>query len=267
MIIIGIFHNQLPTIIKFPSIENISITTTSVYNDSVIWDDSDLDDESTTSIILNNFTTSSFVSTTHIDLIDKILPNNNNNTIIVDLSNLNETSYLSSTIKTIEENISSIVPITRFEHLSVNDRNESINHTDKNLDNYISSSTASIIDLFTSLPDNQTKTQLIESIKPISILDIPLFSWMLNVTIQNKTQVQNSTTIKTEKPSTTTIKTPNTFYEYCENKECHYGGRLTSDCLCICLPAFTGDNCKTGTRQFFFVKKNKLSYCIIYSPV
>ena len=29
-------------------------------------------------------------------------------------------------------------------------------------------------------------------------------------------------------------------------KQCYHNGRLNSDCLCICLPTFTGDNCETG---------------------
>jgi hypothetical protein len=35
-------------------------------------------------------------------------------------------------------------------------------------------------------------------------------------------------------------------YEYCREQQCQHGGRLNTDCLCICLPAYTGKYCETG---------------------
>jgi len=277
----------------FPPIrtnENISTTTTAanIYHDHVIWDDPDLDIESTTSIVSNKFTGSS-ISTVYFDSIDKILPNNN--TIIdnlaikqtnssLKLSNLNDTSLsLSSTVILstirIEEddsimfNTSSIKPITRFEHLSADDNIES----NVDMNDYILYSTTPIIDLLTFIPyhsvNNKTKNQLFEYIKPLETLGIPPFSWMLNMAAQNKSQFLNSTTITTEKPKLTTIttttasKTPDIFYEYCKNKQCYHGGHLNSDCLCICLPTFTGDNCETGIRKFSFHKKKNIFFFFI----
>jgi len=191
-------------------------------------------------------------------LINKILPNNN--TIVDDLviqqvnsSDLNDTSILlSSTIK-IEEDQQLI---KRFEHLSINHNIEEINQTNKNIDNYFLSSSSPIIDYFTFIPyyflNNQTKNQLFEYIKSLSI---PPFSWMLNMAAQNKSQYQNSTTT-----TTTTSPTPRILYEYCKNKQCHNNGHLNSDCLCICLPTFTGDNCETGIKNFVFHKNQILCF-------
>ncbi|CAF1569477.1 unnamed protein product, partial [Adineta steineri] len=76
---------------------------------------------------------------------------------------------------------------------------------------------------------------------------MPPFSWMLNMANKNKNETINSTiTTSTSSTTTTTIyQTPSAFFEYCKNKQCLHDGRLNSDCLCICLPAFTGDNCET----------------------
>lgn len=77
---------------------------------------------------------------------------------------------------------------------------------------------------------------------------MPPFSWMLNLASQNKSEIRNSTTTKQQQ--NVQLTTPTVFFEYCKNKQCHHGGRLNSDCLCICLPAFTGDQCETGTKNF-----------------
>ncbi|CAF4633687.1 unnamed protein product [Rotaria sp. Silwood1] len=95
---------------------------------------------------------------------------------------------------------------------------------------------------------NKTKHYLFEYMKPSSTFSIPPISSMLTRITQNRSQVFNST-IPTKKQTNkiinTTSKTSHIFYEYCKNKQCYHGGRLNSDCLCICLPAFTGDNCET----------------------
>jgi hypothetical protein len=113
--------------------------------------------------------------------------------------------------------------VTTFEHLSVDE------------DDIFASSTPTI-NFPPLIPyyflKNQTKDKLFESIKPWII---PPFSWMLNMAAQSQFT------------STTTLTTPQISYDYCKNKQCYYGGRLNSDCLCICLPTFTGDNCETGT--------------------
>ncbi len=240
---------------------NLSTTTTDVYNNNVIWDDPDLDFvivESTTPIITN-----SSISTNELD---KILPNDNST--IENTTSLSLSSTLISSTIPIEENdwistntTTSIQPITRFEHLSANDHIEETNETIDIDDDYLLSSTTPIIDLFTFIPyyflNNQTNNQFFEYINPLSTLAIPPFSWMLNMAAQNKSQFSTSTT---------TTTTSETLYEYCKNKQCHHHGRLNSDCLCICLPTFTGENCETGIGNFLLNKK-KLFFIVFCSPL
>lgn len=165
-------------------------------------------------MIISNNSTTSFISTTdNIDLI---------NTTVID-----NTTFSSSILtQESEESTSTTIPITRFEHLSLNE-----NQTDEN----ILSSTTSTIDLFTFF-NNQTENN--ELISTSSILP-------LNMTAEN---------------FTTTVKPRDAYYEYCKNKTCHHGGRLNSDCLCICLPTFTGDNCETGREINFFDKGKKFAF-------
>ncbi|UJR09201.1 hypothetical protein I4U23_013449 [Adineta vaga] len=133
--------------------------------------------------------------------------------------------------------------------------------------------TTTIIDLFENfteplfvydIKDHNIKDQLLEFFKPYPTLALPPFSWMLSMISPNKSELSNSTTTTsttttttqstsmerqtTSLPTTTTTtihSTSNTPFEYCKNKKCYHDGRLNSDCLCICLPAFTGDHCET----------------------
>ncbi|CAF0771324.1 unnamed protein product [Rotaria sordida] len=113
--------------------------------------------------------------------------------------------------------------------------------------------------------DYKTKEQLIDLLKPIPTLAMPPFSWMLHLANQNKGHLQNrkklnskilstiSSTIATTKnnknkriESKTLINNNNNDYlhKYCNKKQCQNGGHLNSNCLCICLPAFSGNNCE-----------------------
>ena len=85
--------------------------------------------------------------------------------------------------------------------------------------------------------------------KPSPTLAIPPFAWMLHLATQN--QAQRSSTMKTKLKKRKTVdvkkifaKNLDHFHDYCENKQCQHGGRLNADCLCICLPAFSGNNCE-----------------------
>jgi len=210
------------------------------------------------------------------------------------LSPLTSTS-VSSTMQIVDNdliifNTSSILPVTRFEHLAVDDNIEDYNEDIEQItgdlfafniesnDDILSPTltTTSVMDLINNnntqplnpfnIMDNQPEDQLLEYMKPFPTLAMPPFSWMLNIASQNRSEVQNSTTTTTttkqlttttkEKVqlTTTTSKNPNTFFEYCQNKQCYHGGRLNSDCLCICLPAITGDNCETGKKNFPFLR-------------
>ncbi|CAF1060261.1 unnamed protein product [Adineta steineri] len=315
-LIMGIFHNQLPAVITFPTFptdENISIptitttsttttirTTIDIYNDSIIWDDPDLDDnliESTTFIISNNSTNSSILNAdmdfTNEIFINSTIINNltfsesnsslygwNSNDTSISLFPINSTSILTTMQIDNDDdwtifNTSSILPVTRFEHLSIDDDTddffsfdiESNPEINQDTNDYFFPSTlipSSITDNHTQLlfpyyiQNNKIKDQFLEYIKPIPTLAMPPFSWMLNMANKNKNETINSTITKkqnvhlttssssTTTTTTTTIyQTPSAFFEYCKNKQCLHDGRLNSDCLCICLPAFTGDNCET----------------------
>ncbi|CAF1125211.1 unnamed protein product [Rotaria sordida] len=384
--IIGIFYNQLPV----PTNGNILTTTTTttttttirttvdIYNDNVIWDDPDLDfipiESTTIPDVLNHFSSSTPID--HFDFINQISPSS---TIVDDLtnvqsnltlswSNLNDTSFstlMSSTLEIDEEdsiisNTTSISLTTRFEHLL--DDNDTENNNSEEIDEELIDLKSNINDysLSSTLTTTTTTSIIEEYIKPLSTFPTSSFSWLLNMTEQNKSQFLNSTitnhkqnvqflnstitnhkenvqflnstiinhkqnvqflnstitnhkenvqflnstiinhkqnvqfldstitnhkqnvqflnstitnhkqnvqflnstitnhkqnvqflnsTITNHKENVqlinTTSKTSNIFYEYCKNKQCYHHGRLNSDCLCICLPAFTGDNCET----------------------
>jgi hypothetical protein len=112
--------------------------------------------------------------------------------------------------------------------------------------------------------DSQTKEQLLGLIKPVPTLAMPPFSWMLHFANQNKSVLQSRQSVINKTRTTNILKTKNKkkrvmelkakrnnnfdhFYEYCDKKQCLNGGRLNSECLCICLPAFNGNNCEKGT--------------------
>lgn len=54
-------------------------------------------------------------------------------------------------------------------------------------------------------------------------------------------------TMTTELTTTNSSRTSESLYEYCKDQKCFHGGRLSSDCFCICLPAYTGETCQTGS--------------------
>ena len=199
----------------------------------------------------------------------------------------NSFTLLSSTIKltNLEAddwsifNKSSTPSITKFDHLSNADVDVDMN------DHFPVSilSTTSTIDLINNtspfvpyyFTDYKTKDQLLDILKPLPTLAMPPFSWMLHLARQNKTHPQgrqslvnkNITTITTQKPNK--IKRVDLkaiihdhFYEYCNKKQCQNGGRLNIDCLCICLPAFHGDNCEIG--KIISIIKSFLDYLILF---
>ena len=174
--------------------ENRIVTTTSIYNDSSIWDDPDLDEDS---MELN--TIEIIISTTPI-------------------VNFTTTEIIEDDDDSIESDLSTTLPIENT--------TETIQYT--------STSTTPIINIFPFFD-------------PSLVIPPPPFSWMLNL-IGNTTTTTiatTTTTITTPIITTTTLTTERS-YEYCKDKQCQYGGRLTSDCLCICLPAYTGENCEIG---------------------
>lgn len=119
------------------------------------------------------------------------------------------------------------------------------------------------------LPDYKPDEQLFGVLKPSPTFDIPPFAWMLQLAKQNQSEIKGrqssinknlttTTTMTTEikKKKKKRVDTKKTFFnyldhfsEYCNNKQCQYGGRLNADCLCICLPAFSGNNCERGKKN------------------
>lgn len=107
-------------------------------------------------------------------------------------------------------------------------------------------------------PDQKNKDHLFDLMKPMPTLAMPPFSWMLQLARQNRSKSisrqhslhQNATTkIKKKRidlQRTSDNNEHDQFYEYCHKKQCQHGGRLNSDCLCICLPAFNGHHCEKG---------------------
>ena len=289
-------YNQLPTTITSPINEDISPATyistlrsaVTMYDDNILSNDSDsyyTTIGSTLPATANNATTLSgsverpnFIDKTSSDtFIDVLaLPQQD---LPLNWRTLNNTFYssnstlMSSTVQINEDDLvvfngSSIPLITRAEYLFDNDTYTNI----QDMNDYIISSsltTPSVIDLTDDnnmemfIPfyfDNKREDQFLGHAEPMPTFIIPPFSWILNMAVQNKSQSLNSATTtknQTIQLTTTTSQASDILYEYCKNRQCYHGGRLNSDCLCICLPAFTGDNCETGCNIFFYLNTNR----------
>jgi hypothetical protein len=164
-------------------------------------------------------------------------------------------------------NKTSTPSVTKFDHLSNSD-------IDVDMNDYFpvpSILRTSTIDSITNntppfvpyyFTDYKTNDQLLDLLKPSPTLAMPPFSWMLHLANQNKSAPQgrqslinkNSTmpskkTIKKKRMDSKTMINDN-FYEHCNKKQCQHGGRLNTDCLCICLPAFGGDNCEISKNIY-----------------
>lgn len=128
--------------------------------------------------------------------------------------------------------------------------------------------------------DYKTKDQLWNFDEPVPTLAMPPFSWMLNLAQQNRSEVKahqnlinktvTTTNTKNKKKSIDSEKTltdnHDQFYEFCHKKQCQHGGRLNSDCLCLCLPAFSGHHCERSNQLFDF-EKNLMDFCFFSSQL
>ena len=167
-------------------------------------------------------------------------------------------------------NSTTIPSVTRFEHLSVHiDDDDDEGNTDESVlpleaeidmnDYFFVSSTPNenlsnknqtfVPYYFNDYKPKNEQKEFLNLIKPLSTLAMPPFSWMLQQA--NQTQ-QTASPRKITRTITTTMTTPMKLKhrkisnDVCQGKRCQHGGRLSGDCLCICLPAFTGDVCQTG---------------------
>jgi hypothetical protein len=149
-----------------------------------------------------------------------------------------------------------------------------------NMNDYFLSPTSPTVDLLTNntqtfipyyFTDYKTDEQLIDLVKPVPTLAMPPFSWMIHLANQNKSLIKSRQSLantSSTNPPKMKKKKKNTkrkvqlkpkisqsldhFYDYCHKKQCQHGGRVNSDCLCICLPAFTGDHCEIGKEIELF---------------
>lgn len=165
-----------------------------------------------------------------------------------------------------------LTPVTRFEQLSIEeeanfDESEHMNdHNDyeTNLtyeydmaEEFATSSTPSIDSLsvnhsllsgyFTEIKPQASQDGFMNLLKPIPTLAMPPFSWMLsqlNITWLPSTTDRPSTTVS--KMMRSKMRIDSNKNDTCSNKRCQHGGRMSKDCRCICLPAFSGSMCETG---------------------
>jgi hypothetical protein len=122
---------------------------------------------------------------------------------------------------------------------------------------FINNQTPSFVPYY--FTDYKAHDQLFGLMNPMPTLAMPPFSWMLHLANQNKSKpIGQKNSInqnfarkikkKNNKKRIDLKKSLNRyhdhFYDYCKKKQCQHGGRLNSDCLCICLPAFSGNNCE-----------------------
>lgn len=124
--------------------------------------------------------------------------------------------------------------------------------------------------------DHKTDDQLFGLMKPMPTLAIPPFSWMLHLAKQNQSKpigrqnyLNQNFTSKTKKNKKKRIDIQRSsnndldqFYEYCHKKQCQHGGRLNADCLCICLPAFSGHHCERSKNSPFSIPSNILFFSL-----
>ena len=245
---LGIFHNQLPALIRFPLSSTLTTTiarlTTTVINpdddEPFFGDDPDSDELESTTVSLPETFDNASLSLAHFD---DLSPSSSINVgllvspepLPLNWWNLNDTA---STVNTEDDwiifNTTSMPFVTRLEHLSADDEEseeiDPVNHHRLlSTRNSNSTPTTKLIHLTSSTTVTSSST---------NSLDQPSTS---NATT---TTTHPSTTLL----RTTTKKAAKTVFEYCKGQQCHNGGRLNSDCLCICLPAFTGQSCQTGTH-------------------
>lgn len=266
-------------------------TTIDIYNDNSIWDDPDLDlapidsvikptrtsISTTTKMIISESTTTMKQQTTSIgqysneSLLEPFIQESDEHDwIILNSSSLPSVTQVEPLLfedddSGIEENdfedsnehsddlFFTSTSLNPNINLDINDYNPSqiMKPTSIINDSTITNNTQL---LFPLNIHNETDDSLSEYIELLPKFPLPPFSWMINMFNENQSHILNSTETDVSEdiellPETTLEL--DVLSEFCKNKRCYHGGRLNSDCLCLCLPAFTGDNCETGNNRFF----------------
>lgn len=110
------------------------------------------------------------------------------------------------------------------------------------------------------------------SLEPMPTLSIPPFSWMLQLASQNgikNRKIISNTTRKSETKKRSDAKiikniSSNDPHEYCNKKQCQNGGRLNKNCVCVCLPVYSGEHCERG-NMIIFTRKSII--CFLFSEL
>lgn len=209
--LLGIFYNQLPAIVRFTTTSTTTETTTIDPTTTLLINPDDEDPYVWDDEEFES-TEPTTLSTQHVTMNDYI-------------SNIhwwiwNETTTNSFDIED-EDFETSTSFLKRSERLSMDEENE-------------------------TLSKEMTETSTYQQIPTkVSILEQTTTEFFTDETTTNELST-SETAINTTQPATRP-----TLFEYCKDQQCLHGGRLTSDCLCICLPAFTGDSCETGRLHLF----------------
>ena len=251
---LGIFHNQLPALIRFP-LTSTPTSTTIINPDD---DDPFIDDEvDSTTVSLSETFNNGSLSMENFDLADDQAMSTIKDSLVAVQEqlpmhwwNLNDTTSAAVEDEWVIFNTTSVPSVTRLEHLSADDEDSDEIYSDRDSQ---SNHTAQMND-FLPLPQitattTPTPNTTVTSFRPSSAM---------------------IRTVPLDQPfrsETTTKSYVETIFEYCKDQKCHNGGRLNSDCLCICLPAFAGESCQTGTCWISSKKKKKEKVTISFSSL
>ena len=251
-------------------------TTINIDEDHFIWDDADLDDPQYTPTVIPS---STLPPVAHFDLIDDAAASSTvagGRAVAEEESTLHWWSFNDTSLPSISTmtdywtpaNTTSNPMVTRLEYLSVDDYVDETETLAPPSTSRANSYSGIVIDMNsyasqapmttsngTSKATSTYLTTQHSTERPTSVSTAPvsLVSSIMHMTYEEEeddADLRNSTTRRQRGllRSTTTGQPVRSIYEYCKDKQCFSGGRLNSDCLCICLPAYTGENCETRTK-------------------
>ena len=251
-------------------------TTINIDEDHFVWDDADLDDPPSTTIVMPSI---SLAPVAHFDLIDDAAASSTvagGRAVAEEESTLHWWSFNDTSLPSIsmmtdywpQANATSTPMVTRLEYLSVDDyvdetqtlappstlQTKSYSGIVIDMNSYASQAPMTTGQVTSKAPSTSLPMQhSTERSVSVSTAAVPLVSSMMHMTYEEEeddAHLRNATTRRQRGLlRTSTARQPvRSIFEYCKDKQCYSGGRLNSDCLCICLPAYTGDNCETRTN-------------------